>query len=80
MPWEVEVTDQFEEWWYDLREAEQDALDAAVERLEMLGPALGRPLADTLKGSRHPNMKELRPPGTNIRCASPSTRAGWRYC
>ena len=59
MPWGVEVTDQFEEWWDDLHEAEQDALDAAVERLETLGPALGRPLADTLKGSRHPNMKEL---------------------
>lgn len=54
MPWKVEVTDQFEEWWDDLHESEQDALDAAVERLEMLGPALGRPLADTLKGSRLP--------------------------
>ena len=28
--------------------------------LELLGPALGRPHADTLAGSRHPNMKELR--------------------
>jgi hypothetical protein len=25
-----------------------------------VGPTLGRPHADTLKGSRHPNMKELR--------------------
>jgi hypothetical protein len=25
------------------------------------GPHLGRPLADTVSGSRHPNMKELRP-------------------
>jgi hypothetical protein len=67
VPWEVEVTDQFEEWWEGLGEAEQDALDAAVEKLEGLGPSLGRPLADTLEGSRHPNMKELRPPGTTIR-------------
>ena len=31
-----------------------------VGMLEHSGPELGRPLADTLKGSRHPNMKELR--------------------
>jgi hypothetical protein len=28
--------------------------------LEREGPQLGRPHADTLKGSRHTNMKELR--------------------
>ncbi len=28
--------------------------------LRQFGPALGRPLADTLNGSRHSNMKELR--------------------
>jgi hypothetical protein len=28
--------------------------------LEEFGPQLGRPRVDTLKGSRHPNMKELR--------------------
>jgi hypothetical protein len=33
---------------------------AAVELLRMLGPQLGRPKADTLKGSKHTNMKELR--------------------
>lgn len=26
-----------------------------------------RPLVDTLEGSRHPNMKELRPLGTSLR-------------
>jgi hypothetical protein len=36
-------------------------VDAAVERLAEAGPALGRPLVDTLKTSRHPHMKELRP-------------------
>jgi len=29
--------------------------------LERDGPELGRPWADKLKGSKHPNMKELRP-------------------
>ena len=28
--------------------------------LEEYGPSLGRPTVDTLNGSRHPNMKELR--------------------
>jgi hypothetical protein len=28
--------------------------------LEQFGPQTGRPRVDTLKGSRHPNMKELR--------------------
>ena len=29
--------------------------------LESDGPGLGRPLVDTIKASRHKNMKELRP-------------------
>ena len=28
--------------------------------LEYFGPQLGRPHVDTLEGSKHPNMKELR--------------------
>jgi hypothetical protein len=38
----------------------QDELLVHVELLEQFGPQLGRPRADTLNGSRHPNMKELR--------------------
>ncbi len=34
---------------------------AAIRELRDNGPALGRPLADTVKASRHRNMKELRP-------------------
>ena len=30
-----------------------------IDLLEQVGPALGRPDADQLKGSRYPNMKEL---------------------
>jgi hypothetical protein len=37
-----------------------EKLAEAVLTLEAIGPQLGRPLADTLKGSRHANMKELR--------------------
>jgi hypothetical protein len=33
---------------------------AHIAVLETFGPQLGRPRVDTLKGSRHANMKELR--------------------
>jgi hypothetical protein len=58
--WEVEFTDQFEEWWISLTEDQQDALHAGVVRLEQYGPSLGRPVVDHIKMSRHANMKELR--------------------
>ncbi|MCC9005211.1 type II toxin-antitoxin system RelE/ParE family toxin [Pseudomonas putida] len=37
-----------------------DELLAQLQLLACCGPALGRPRVDTLKGSRHSNMKELR--------------------
>lgn len=58
--WDVEFTDEFEAWWTTLSEDQQDAVDASVRLLETIGPQLGRPHADTLVGSRHTNMKELR--------------------
>jgi hypothetical protein len=58
--WQVEYTDEFGAWWEALSEAEQVALDASVRLLEHFGPCLSRPHADTLHGSRHANMKELR--------------------
>jgi hypothetical protein len=65
--WQVEYTDKFESWWDQLSVGEQERVTAAVELLELHGPSLGRPIVDTLEGSRHPNMKELRPPGGNLR-------------
>jgi hypothetical protein len=43
-----------------LDEDEQDSVAIGVELLIQLGPNLPRPRADTVKGSRHVNMKELR--------------------
>ncbi len=60
MMWNVEITDEFLEWWSLLSPLQQDALQVGIELLESNGPSLGRPHADTVKGSRHPNMKELR--------------------
>jgi hypothetical protein len=48
-------------WWESLPEGLQTGVGAAIEELEEQGPGLGRPLVDTINGSRHRNMKELRP-------------------
>jgi len=56
----VEYTDEFEHWWNGLDEDEQESVAASVELLRQLGPQLPRPHADTLVGSKHSNMKELR--------------------
>ena len=58
--WEVEYTDEFDQWWQTLTMTEQASLEASVRLLELHGPVLSRPHVDTVKGSRHANMKELR--------------------
>lgn len=65
--WNVEYTNEFERWWDRLTSDEQEVVRAGVERLEERGPSLGRPDVDTVKSSRHPNMKELRPRPGNLR-------------
>lgn len=60
MEWGVEYTDEFEAWWEALDEAEQESIDFGVRLLEEYGPMLRRPYSDTVSGSRHANMKELR--------------------
>jgi hypothetical protein len=58
--WTVEFADEFEREFEALPEAVQDELYAQAELLEQFGPELGRPRVDTLNGSKHANMKELR--------------------
>jgi hypothetical protein len=58
--WDVATTDEFDGWFADLDEDGQAEVIAKVELLKLLGPRLGRPHADTLKDSKHSNMKELR--------------------
>ncbi len=52
--------DEFEPEFDALSEAVQDEILAHAKLLERFGPRLGRPHVDTLKCSRHANMKELR--------------------
>lgn len=58
--WTVGFHPAFDEEFEALSDAVQDQLLARAEVLEQVGPRLGRPRADTLNGSRHRNMKELR--------------------
>lgn len=43
-----------------LDEQEQESIATSVEFLRQMGPRLPRPHADSLRGSKHSNMKELR--------------------
>lgn len=60
MTWTILLADEFEPDFLDLEKDVQDEILALARLLEQFGPNLGRPRVDTLKGSRHANMKELR--------------------
>jgi hypothetical protein len=60
MAWAVANHDEFDPEFDDLPEEVQDELLAVTALLETYGPSLGRPHVDTLAGSKHANMKELR--------------------
>ncbi len=58
--WSVDTT-LVDDWLDALDDDSADQVLAALTILREVGPALGRPLVDTVTGSRHKNMKELRP-------------------
>ena len=58
--WDVEIDDAFVPELAALAVDVQDELLAVAKLLGEYGPRLGRPHVNTLKGSKHPNMKELR--------------------
>ena len=60
MAYTVNTTREFNQWFKGLTAAERESFAVAVNLLKEKGPLLGRPYADTLKGSAHRNMKELR--------------------
>lgn len=62
--WQILLIEDVVEWFVDMTKNDPtsaDLIEDAVDRLAIEGPALGRPLVDRIKGSRHHNMKELRP-------------------
>ena len=67
MTWEIYLTDEVERWLDRLMAANPDShlqVVSAIETLAEVGPNLGRPLVDRIKGSSLHNLKELRPGST----------------
>jgi hypothetical protein len=60
MAWTVVFHAAFDAEFADLPPGVREALTASATLLALYGPMLGRPHADTLAGSKHANMKELR--------------------
>jgi hypothetical protein len=58
--WLVEIGDEFKPEFFALHEDVQTELLTLGRLLQQFGPQLGRPRVDTLHGSDHANMKELR--------------------
>lgn len=61
--WSVDI-ELIAGWLASLDQGSREQVVAAIELLEERGPQLGRPIVDTVVGSRHKNMKELRPGST----------------
>jgi hypothetical protein len=59
--WTVVLVEEVDEWFVALGDDTASLVADAIDQLEERGPALPRPLADLVKGSRLHNMKELRP-------------------
>lgn len=62
--WEVLDTQEYRDWRESLPVQAQARLMYLEKLLAVRGPLLGRPHADAVSGSKHPNMKELRPTQT----------------
>src|ERR1035437_5446392 len=58
--WVVEIGDEFEPEFNGQHADVRTEILAHTRLLKQFGPRLGRPRVDTLDGSRHANMKELR--------------------
>jgi hypothetical protein len=64
MAWSIIVVEPALSWLHELRRTDRTSLllaSQAIEALSIEGPALGRPLVDTVKGSTLSHLKELRP-------------------
>jgi hypothetical protein len=59
-PWKVAFHEEFLPEFRAYSDPVRRQAYSLIEMLTVFGPGLGRPHVDTLKGSKHPNMKELR--------------------
>jgi hypothetical protein len=60
VPYDVETTNEFNEWYRSLDDVVIEAVNVKIDLLCEVGWHLGRPHADTLSGTRYSNLKELR--------------------
>lgn len=58
--WIIDRTEEIAEWIKKLDEDAKEAILKSLLILQEIGPSLGRPYVDTIKESKHKNMKELR--------------------
>jgi len=60
MSWEILISEEYEDWFNHLPQKDKIAIATDLEVLRDLGPTLGRPYVDQIKGSKFNNLKELR--------------------
>lgn len=61
---DLRMVPEVREWLHQLRITDKETLTSvsqAITALRIGGPSLGRPLIDTIVGSKLGNLKELRP-------------------
>lgn len=69
MTWELFLTDEVNDWLDHLAATDRESYELVVAGIEVLaevGPNLGRPLVDRIKGSRLHNLKELCPGSSGV--------------
>lgn len=59
--WSIYVVDEVLDWIRALDLPDRTRVSDALDVLATVGPGLGRPLVDTIRGSVIANLKELRP-------------------
>ncbi len=58
--WEIKRSDEFHQWIQTIDDDAKEAIFKHLSILKKIGPTLGRPFVDTIKGSSIKNLKELR--------------------
>lgn len=72
--WAIKTTDRFDRWFTTRCDSDRASILAALIAPQERGPGLPRPWADTIRGSRFINMKELR-----IQCRGHPVRAFFAF-
>jgi hypothetical protein len=58
--WEIELTEECEEWYLSLSDAEAESVAFVVDLLASQGPQLKMPYSSQIKGTRFGQLRELR--------------------